>query len=78
MERVATQKPAQRERASAGESMLLDRLAGVDRAGRLESAGAGQKRRDGTLVETEQRGCGAGGRAHRRGRRDSARVTALR
>ena len=56
MERVTTQKPAQRERASAGESVLLDRLARVDRAGRLESAGAGQERRDETLVEVEQRG----------------------
>ena len=64
---------------SAAEAVALDRLARVHRAGRLEAAGARQKRREEALVEVEERRRRQRRRAaHRRGSRDSARVTPAR
>jgi len=75
MERVAAQKTPGHERGAPAEAVADDRLPGVDRAGWLEPAGSRQERRDEPLVEIQDRDGATCARVHRRGSRDSARVT---
>lgn len=75
MERVAAQKTPEGERGAPAEAVADDRLPGVDRAGWLEPAGSRQERRDKPLVEIQARDGTPCARVHRRGSRDSARVT---